>query len=242
MLLQKPRCYAEVYNDLDGDIVNFFAVLRDPVTRENLIEQCHFTPFARAEFELAFEMCDDIVERARRTAIRAAMGFGSAGSTKGTTGFRIDTTRSYSTAQHIWARYPETLRVIGERFNGVLVENRPAVDILGQHDSADTLIYADPPYVHHTRALGADTGRYYQHEMSNEQHAELLTALNGLNGMVIVSGYPTELYNDLLNGWQTSTTQARISSNRGTNSRTEQLWMNPHAYQRLQESGLGLVA
>ena len=85
VLLQKERSYSEVYNDLDGDICNFFAVLRNPMTRSQLIEQIQLTPYARSEFELAWIKSDDPVERARRTAIRAAMGFGSAGERRDTT-------------------------------------------------------------------------------------------------------------------------------------------------------------
>ena len=76
VLLQKPRAYAEVYNDLDDDIANFFRVLRDPDQAEQLIQSLHLTPYARTEFDLSYEDCDQPVERARRTAVRAGMGFG----------------------------------------------------------------------------------------------------------------------------------------------------------------------
>lgn len=88
VLLQKPRAYAEVYNDLDGDIVNLFAVLRDSGSREQLIEQLVLTPYSRADFENAWEPTENKIERARRVCVRAQMGFGSAGATKGVTGDR----------------------------------------------------------------------------------------------------------------------------------------------------------
>ena len=241
VLLRKPRCYAEVYNDLDGDIVNFFRVLRDPELRERLIELCQFTPFARADFEIAFDPSEDPVERARRTAIRAAMGFGSAGSTKGSCGFRIDTRRNYGTAQHVWSRYPPTLQAIGQRLAGVLIENRPAISVMQQRDSVDTLNYVDPPYMFATRSRAAAQHRYYRHELTDEDHLTLLRALIQLKGMVVLSGYPSEQYNDELRGWQTVSMQARISSNRGTKLRTEQLWLNPMANARLLEAGLGPI-
>ncbi|MGL1544381.1 DNA adenine methylase, partial [Vibrio parahaemolyticus] len=81
----------------------------------------------------------------------AAMGFGSAGATKGATGFRTDTRRKYGTAQHLWAEYPETLGAIGERFRGVLVENRDAVEVMRAHDGPDVLHFVDPPYMHEAR-------------------------------------------------------------------------------------------
>ncbi len=99
VLMQKERAYAEVYNDLDGDIVNLFRVLQLEETREQLTRLLVLTPYARGEFDRAWEPTADPVEQARRTIIRAQMGFGSAGATKGRTGFRIDTKRQYGTAQ-----------------------------------------------------------------------------------------------------------------------------------------------
>lgn len=231
VLLQKPRAYAEVYNDLDGDIVNLFEVLRDPELREQLIEQLVLTPYSRADFESSWEPTANNIERARRVCIRAQMGFGSAGATKGITGFRVDTKRQYGTAQSLWATYPEHLGIIGQRLSGVLIENRPAVQVLKDHDSENTLHYVDPPYVHDTRYAGAKAGRIYRHEMNDLDHEELLSVLLDLEGMVMLSGYPSELYDDVLTGWTRVDTSARIASYRGAAVRTECLWLNPAAQQ-----------
>jgi DNA adenine methylase len=226
VLLQKPRSYVEVYNDLDGDVVNFFRVLRDPVQRELLLQQLVLTPYARDEFELAWALAEDPIERARRLCVRAQMGFGSSGATKGCTGFRIDTKRAYSTAQHLWMEYPDALTAVGLRFSGVLIENRPAIEVMPAHDALDTLHFVDPPYVLGTRKLDSSGRGCYRHEMSNEDHEDLLKKLNELRGMVVVTGYESELYNDLLSGWKIEKTSARISAWRGTALRTEVLWMN----------------
>ncbi|WP_335955453.1 DNA adenine methylase [Acinetobacter guillouiae] len=231
VLLQKPRAYAEVYNDLDGDIVNLFKVLRDADLRNELIEQLVLTPYAREEFMNAWSVATTEVEKARRTIIRAQMGFGSAGATKGITGFRIDTKRQYGTAQSLWVDYPEHLSFIGQRLSGVLIENRPAVQVLKDHDAISTLHYVDPPYVHDTRYSGAKSGRIYRHEMDDKDHLDLLNTLLELEGMVMLSGYPSDLYDDTLNGWKRVDTKARISSGRGTDTRTECLWINPAAQQ-----------
>lgn len=224
VLLQKPRAYAEVYNDLDGEIVNFFRVLRDPASRELLRQGCAMTPYARGEFELAWEPTDDDVERARRTAVRAAMGFGSAGATKGTTGFRIDTRRKYGTAVDNWADYPPNIAAVGQRFERVLIENRPAVDVMLQHDSPSTLHFVDPPYLHETRVMRAQGG--YRHEMSDDEHEELLDVLESLQGMVVLCGYDSPLYTDRLRSWRREVTISRISGGRGAALREEVLWMN----------------
>ncbi|KQE94997.1 DNA methyltransferase [Acinetobacter lactucae] len=229
VLLQKPRAYAEVYNDLDCEIVNLFRVLRNEVNRNKLIEQLVFTPYSRDDFQEAWEPCDDSVEKARRLIIRAQMGFGSAGASKGITGFRIDTKRAYGTAQALWVTYPNHLAIVGQRLSGVLIENRPAIQVLQDHDGSETLHYVDPPYVHDTRYSGAKTGRVYRHEMSDQDHEELLKVLLELEGKVIVSGYPSEIYNDYLAKWKRVDTSARISSGRGTDVRTECLWISPNA-------------
>ena len=231
VLLQKPRAYAEVYNDLDGEIVNLFKVLRDPEQRDQLIEQLVLTPYSREEFENAWSVATTEVEQARRTIIRAQMGFGSAGATKGITGFRIDTKRQYGTAQSLWADYPEHLGFIGQRLSGVLIENRPAIQVIKDHDAPTTLHYVDPPYVHDTRYSGAKTGRIYRHEMNDKDHLDLLSNLLELEGMVMLSGYPSELYDDVLKDWKRVDTKARISSGRGTDTRIECLWINPAAQQ-----------
>lgn len=227
VLIQKDRAYAEVYNDLDGDIVSLFRVLRDPGHCARLISMLHLTPYAREEFELAYEPTDDPIERARRTLVRAEMGFGSAGATKGKTGFRIDTRRKHGTAQALWARFPASLANVCDRLSGVMIENRPALTILEQHDAEDTLFYVDPPYMMSTRYVGARHGRYYDCEMTDDDHFHLLDKLRSAKGMIVLSGYSSEVYQEALRGWSIATTEARISAARGTAVRTECLWLNP---------------
>jgi DNA adenine methylase len=226
VLLQKERVYAEVYNDLDGAVVNFFEVLRDETLRARLIELLVLTPYARSEFEQAWEPTEDVLELARRLCIRAQMGFGSAGATKGHTGFRIDTKREYGTAQHLWATYPAAIAAAGLRMTGVLVENRPAVDVMKAHDAPNTLHFVDPPYMHETRVM-TGSRRTYKHELSSVDHEQLLDTLLELEGFVVLSGYRSDLYHDKLSGWEVSTTKARISAGRGTALREEVVWINP---------------
>lgn len=227
VLMRKPRSHGEVYNDLDGDIVNVMRVLRDDALRNKLVEVLVFTPYARAEFTLTWEPSDDPVECARRTLVRAEMGFGSAGTTQKATGFRIDTKRNYCNAMHVWARIPDKLAAFGQRLQGVLIENRPALDVLTNHDTRNTLFYVDPPYVHDTRKRGGSAS--YRHEMRDEDHRLLLTALLELDGMVILSGYPHAMYEDQLRGWQRVEKRTNISGRKGSSIRTEVLWISPRA-------------
>jgi DNA adenine methylase len=230
VLLQKEPSYAEVYNDIDGDVVNFFRVLQVPEQCARLVELLALTPYARSEFDRAWEPTECAIERARRLLIRSQMGFGSAGATKGRTGFRIDTQRRYGTAQGIWARYPETMAALAQRFSGVLIENRPATRVMVDHDAVDTLHYVDPPYVHSTRSRPRSSGKYYRYEMDDAQHLELMACLNALEGQVVVSGYRCELYDEHLRDWERFDTRSRISANRGAGVRVESLWLNPAAF------------
>lgn len=240
VLLQKARSHGEVYNDLDGDVVNFFRQLRDPIARAHLEVAIRETPYARAEFEEAWLPTDDDLERARRLCIRAQMGFGSAGATKGTTGLRVDLKRRFTTAQQDWASYPGAIAAAGARFAGVLIENRPAIDVLQQHDGPDTLHFVDPPYVFETRVMRKGGG--YRHELTNEDHVELLAVLAELQGMVVLCGYASELYEEALEGGRRFETQSRISASRGTVLRTEVAWLNPACSAALERSRGGLFA
>lgn len=231
VLLQKPRSYSEVYNDLDGEVVNLFRVLRNPELNQRLQDACRLTPYSRDEFCHAQEPATDSVERARRMVVRACMGFGSAAGIGGNSGFRGDSKRKYATAAHLWERYPEDLAALCQRLQGVIIENKDALSVMRAHDAETTLHYIDPPYVPETRVQG---NRYYAHEMTVEGHEQLLAVDRTMTGMVMISGYDAEVYNDMLSGWAKTEKASRISAGRGTKVRTECLWLNPAA-QRKQE-------
>ena len=236
VLLQKPRSMSEVYNDLDGDIVNVFRVLQDKEMGLDLERKLSVTPYSRDEFNLSYENTDNPVEQARRTLIRAHQGFGSAGATKHKTGFRIDSARKYGTAAHLWAKYPLQIKAFIDRLQDVVIENKPAIEVIDNHDRADTLFFVDPPYVHSTRKMRA--GGYYNHEMTDDDHIQLLNKLKSVSGMVVLSGYDSEIYNDALTGWSKHSTLARISAGRGTAVRVETVWLNPCCSKRQAQSRL----
>lgn len=238
VLLRKPRAYAEVYNDLDGEIVTLFRVLRDPAQAARLVELCRLTPFARAEFEQSYEATDDPVERARRLVARSFMGFGSDGHNGDSkTGFRANSNRSGTTPSRDWMNWPDAMAPVIERLRGVVIERRRALEVMTQHDSIGTLHYVDPPYLHETRRPGM--GANYRHEMTAAQHAELLTHLQGLKGMVLLSGYRHPLYDEALTGWQRIDRAAYAD---GARKRTECLWLNPAAQAPQRQPRLGEVA
>ncbi|MCG9708258.1 DNA adenine methylase [Pseudoalteromonas sp. Isolate3] len=239
VLLRKKRCHGEVYNDLDQDIFNLFQVLRNKSDAEELIQLCHLTPYSRDEFKLAYEFTSEPIERARRTIVRSAMGFGSGAASGHPTGFRCEASRKYATSSHCWQKYPPVLRFVHERLQGVNIENRPAVDCMVKHDAPGTLHYVDPPYLFDTRKINS-SGGVYRHEMTTSDHEALLNELKKLDGSVILSGYPSDLYNDLLSGWRLENKQARISAGSGTGLRTECIWLNPACVENLKKGYVGM--
>ena len=238
VLLRKPRSEGEVWNDLDGELVNYFEVLRDPGLAARLCQQLRLTPYARAEFEGAYEPCEEPVERARRLVVRSFMGFGSnAGNLGRNTGFRGDARRKYCTPAREWGQFPEALEAIVARVqSGVQLERRPALDVIRQRDGADTLFYVDPPYLHDTRGAKRKHGALhnaYAHEMDDAAHGALLERLTEAAGLVVLSGYRCPLYDFWLRGWRRIDRQAYAH---GALSRTESLWLNPAAAGALAEA------
>lgn len=226
VLMQKPRSYAEVYNDVWGTVVNVFQVLRDPESAKELKRLLELTPYSREEYELTVannvENIVDPLEKARLTIFRSFAGFGSA-ATNGSynTGFRATSYRSYTTPSHDWASYTKHIDTFTERLKGVTIENRHYIDVLHAHDSAETLHYVDPPYVHSTRNLNNGT-HAYAHEMTDWDHMELGNVLNGLKGNCVVSGYDCGLYRWMFKDWQVVSKKAFAD---GAKERTEMLWI-----------------
>lgn len=254
VLLRKPRSYGEVYNDRDGEIVNLFRVMRSAADAESLTRALLLTPYAREEFSAAYQGDGpaDPIEIARRTVIKALMGYGGnatqvASSTligmrttpsrwSAPTGLRVSRLRGTTPATD-WARYPNTVASVTERFRGVVIENRDAVEVMLQHDDVDTLHYLDPPYVPSTRK----SRHRYRHEMSEDSHRKLASVAQSLNGMVMISGYPSTLYDDeLYSSWDRFTLTHHSQNALKT---LEVLWINGAAMakRKTMTLELGLV-
>ena len=220
VLLRKERSYAEIYNDLDGEIVNLFRVARD--NGHELVRAIHLTPFARAEFVESYAPCSNAIEQARRTLTRSFMGFGSAAASGKSTGFRSNSNRSGTTPAHDWMNFPEKLKTIVQRLRGVVIENRDAMDVMLQHDCSEAVHYVDPPYVHSTRSHGA-SAHGYRYEMTDQQHRDLADVCRKLRGAVLISGYRCDLYDELYGEW------VRVDKNThadGARDRVESLWLS----------------
>lgn len=214
VLFNKPKSHIETVNDLDGEITNFFRVLRD---RGSELEQLILlTPFSRREYENAYEPCEEEIERARRFAVKCWMGFGCGNLYRN--GFKSGQQKNSPNPAKAWAELPETMKLATERLRGVQIENLPAVNLIKRYDTPDVFIYADPPYLHGTRK-----NYLYAHEMSDEEHEELLETLLNHPGKVLLYGYDSDLYNNMLCGWNKVQKNTRAEGGR---KRTEILWMN----------------
>lgn len=232
VLLRKPKVDGEIYNDLDDEVVNVFRVLQDPVKAAELRRLIALTPFARSEFKRTYGKPKGAIEAAAFVIARSFMGLGSAASTRmHITGFRTSSKRdmgSSSTPAVEWANWPDEVPAFVERLRGVCVENRDALAVMKQHDSPSTLLYVDPPYVQSTRSSlrnkNGNRGHYYKHDMADDDHVRLADFLHGVDGMVVLSGYPCDLYDSLYSDWERHEVYHMAD---GARRRTEVVWLNP---------------
>lgn len=235
VMMQKRRCYAEVLNDKSLEVVNVFQVLRDPEQSRELARLCALTPYSREEFDRTYEDDHGLppVERARRTIFRSFAGF-SSGSTikKYKTGFRGTTKRTHTSPAHDWAIYPEYIPLFTDRLRGVTIESMHAPDLMKAHDSPETLHYLDPTYLKSTRN---SNGSVYEFEMTEDDHREMAEVAKSMEGMVIISGYPSELYDqELFPDWGRS---SRMTNADSREPREEVLWMNEAVCSRVMIQG-----
>jgi len=232
VLMKKPPSAIEVYNDLDASVVNLFRILRDPMMAHQLRRLVELTPYSRFEFEQAWEPATDPIEEARRLIVRTAQSIG-AKQRASRNGWRAGPT--HGSAATIWTGWPSQIPRYVDRLRQVLIEQRPALDVLAQYDSPATLFYVDPPYMLRTRAW--DHRRIYANELTDDDHAALLARLQELRGMVMLSGYASELYADTLGGWKRFDVHARAQANR---ARIESLWINPAGVAAMRQAHLHL--
>lgn len=229
VLLRKGRVSHEVYNDLNSEMCNLFAVYRD--RGQELRDAVRLTPFSRQEYRLSFEVCDDPVEQARRTLVRSYMGHGSNSLCRSVrSGFRSKSQRNNTGAAVDWMNLPDKMPPIIERLRGVVIECVDALDLIRRHDGPDVLFYCDPPYLPSTRSVRMHGHYGYDHEMSEDDHVRLAEVLRSVRGKVAVSGYPQPLYEDLYAGWERREhgVDSTGSRRRGAPmpTRVEVLWCN----------------
>jgi DNA adenine methylase len=225
VLLNRAPAPVETYNDIDGEVVNFFRVLRDQMGE--LLKAIAFTPFSRQEFALAIsrptnELTD--FERARRFFIRARQvrtGLAQTASIGRWANCKKTSRAGMAGVVSRWLGSVEDLPEIAERLLRVQIENRPAIEVITLYDSEDTLFYCDPPYPHETRG----DSKAYKYEMTEKDHIELAQVLRSIKGKAAVSGYRCDLLSALYQGWRCVEAPEK-NCHSVKKPRTEALWIN----------------
>lgn len=215
----------ETINDIDGNVVNLFRMIREHGNELSALVQ--MTPWARDEYYASFEQTEVELEAARRFLVRCWQAFGA--KVYSTPGWRHEAkgTLRASTVS-TWQQLPKRILAILDRLKNAQIENKPALELIPKYHYHDTLIYADPPY-----PLGTRHGKMYAHEMTDDDHYELLEQLDRHPGPVLLSGYDCELYNERLRHWIRKTTKTLAEGGR---ERVEVLWLNPLAARELNYS------
>lgn len=209
----------ETINDLDNDVPNLFRCIRENPDR--LASIVTAIPYSRYEYEAAYRvLSDDEYDRAVSFLIRCWMGYGYR--TCGhTVGWKNDVQgRESMYALRAWYSLPDKILMIAERLKMVQIENRPALDVVRRFNYPNVFMYIDPPYVKDTRL---SKRQQYKFEMTNTEHVDLLEELKRTDAKVMISGYESELYNDILTGWD----KVYLKSNRENGAPTQEvIWMN----------------
>jgi DNA adenine methylase len=223
VLLNKRRSPVEIYNDLDHRITRLFRVLRNH--GEELHRRLSLSPYSEVEFRESVEPADDEIEQARRDFVRWRLSLGGRGESFSFTLHRVRRGMADVVSGYL-SMIDEQLPAIIERLRTVEIVCRPAIDAIRMWDGVETLIYCDPPYVPSTRHEGSRS--VYGHEMTEDDHRRLATVLQSCRSKVVLSGYPSPLYDELYRDWRS--TQFDIANHAAGGElkarKQEMLWMN----------------
>lgn len=225
VLLNREPSPVETYNDIDGEVVNFFRVLR--TQKEQLVEAVALTPFSREELFVALTTNGDKIsdlERARRFYVLARQtrtGLAQTSSLGRWANCKNTSRAGMSGVVSRWVGGLGALGDIADRLGRVQIENRPAVDVVKLYDDRGTLFYIDPPYVHDSRG----DAKAYGYEMTDREHERLAAALRTCKGKVAVSGYRCRLMDHLYGDWSRHDSPEKHCHS-VKQPRTEALWTN----------------
>ncbi len=210
----------ETVNDLDGDIVNLFYVLREHP--EELKRVLSLTPYSREEYDKSFLPCNEPIEKARRYIIKTTQAIGA--KMDGKCGWRNHKQKTIGGTACKWASITNTIdiaskRLLGDTTHLVQIERKDALSLIEKYNSSEVLMYLDPPYVRSARK----SGRLYKYEMNDEQQIQMLKLISMSNAKIVLSGYDSDLYNNVLSTWNKYSTETRTTSSELVK---EFIWMN----------------
>jgi len=202
LFLKKPS-EIEIYNDIDDEVVTFFKVLQDEELCEALKNLLENTPYARTFFEDAKIRLKTMKAElsqleiayyffiTNRLSYNAEGIYYRAGATGSTQGFQTSI---------------REIHVFRNRFKNVRIENLDFRRFIERYDGENTFMYLDPPYI-----LSLLKNPLYKHNMSDDDHREMVKLLLNLKGKAILVCYDHEIYKPLTdNGWIKDTREYTI--------------------------------
>lgn len=223
VLINKSKSRVEVLNDIEEDLIQIYRALRDEskmfIGRLKRVKYCEST-FDRAvkrQDNLWMDYMDQAVnEFILRRMSRGGMKKAFAWSDRKRGGKPGDV--------NAWDTIIEMLPKIAERLRDVHILNQSAFDTLKVFNNDDAFVYVDPPYLPNARTASD----IYAYEMSTEDHIKLATILNTFNGKVVLSGYPSKLYQRLYEGWKCVRKKMPNHSSQAKKKtrRVEAIWLN----------------
>jgi DNA adenine methylase len=220
IFFNKERSAVETINDLDNEISNLFLQIRN--NPDELMLLLMNTPWSRNEYDLSFEKTDNPLEQARRCIVRFWFTVGANVRIKN--GMRFEICRNSGGLSYFHQKLPEVIAQVSERLKHnnkslVQIENRNVFELIPKYNRENVLMYLDPPYLLETRK----NKKVYRHEMTYEEHEELLKLITCSKAKIIISGYMNDLYSKYLSGWRFDTT---TNKDQAGNRKTECVWMN----------------
>jgi DNA adenine methylase len=228
VLLAKVPSPVEIINDLNSDLSNLWNVLKSDELFPEFLVRVRSTPFGIESWKHARDQLagrpESRLDRAKAYFVCSRLSRGGQGESFMTHSTR--TRRGMPENESAWLSAIENLPDVHERLRGVtLLQPTPAIDVIRQYDEADALIYCDPPYVADSRS---GIGQYGDHEMSDEEHRQLLEVLRQCQGHVLLSGYSSKLYDEALHDWACFelVMPADSAGGKAKGRRIERLWSN----------------
>jgi DNA adenine methylase len=231
VLLAREPGGSEYVNDLNTNLAEFWECLRNPTLYSELQRMLDMTPMS----EEMFVECQGIIESpdTRISPVTRAWAFfvvarqsRQALMKDFATMSRTRTRRGINEQASSWLSAVDGLAEVHARLQSVVITNKPALEVIRQQDGHETWFYVDPPYLHTTRQTTKD----YQHEMSEQDHRDLLSLLASISGKFSLSGYPSDLYSEYarIHGWRCEVKEIdnKASSKATKDIKQECLWMN----------------
>lgn len=222
LLMAKTPSKNETYNDIDSTLYDFFMVLSDPEKFEQFYRIVIAYPYSRQFYKdcLKWQNEADLIKRISMWFVLQRENFGGNSSSWG---MGVVESKGWE-----WLSVLEELPAMHKRLLPVQIENLDWSKILKLYDAKDTFFYLDPPYVPSTRRSGE-----YVHEMTCEDHENMVEQLLHIKGKAMLSGYPNDIYKRLEDkGWRRKDfawccfAMRRSKKTKEIQKRTECVWMN----------------